>query len=176
VAKQNTNKRLRDKGGLAAFFLAAALSVTPTNLTTPAAAQEVASHTQNQTLIDFVQHQAQNAAKNWKACKINSAEQSLPLQGLLSQQLSGINNSAVQDILSYIADNDLSFCQVDSPSMANKYNGKGRMYSVLLQEDYRLNALNMLHLALEHKFGRFMRSEDFKDWDYESQFIYALSV
>jgi hypothetical protein len=176
VAKQNTQQRLRNKGGLKTLFLAAALFVTPTNLDFSASAEEFSQTVQYHAPTNFAVQLASRVEKDWERCNIVMADGVPTLNGALRQSLAETKSEKVQDTLAYIEENNLRFCGVDDRRIANKYDAGKHMYSVLWQQDGRINEINMLHLALEHKFASFMHEPAFKTWDYKSQLVFALSA
>lgn len=176
MATYNTQERLRHKGGLKAMFLAAALLVTPANLDFPAQTGGARNFVQNQGAVSSALRHARKVEQDWAGCTENMAGADRSIGDALHESLGAMQGGAVQAALAYLTDNKLRFCRADDRRSANKFNPDTNMLSVLWQDDERLNTLNMLHLAMEHKFSRIMYDPVFKAWDYKSQFVFALAA
>ncbi len=180
MTEKYTKERLRKKGGLKAIFLAAALLGAPTNMHNIAAQVEVndlaQSLTQNTVQARFVLSKKYKAQQDWASCKNAAPAQDMPVGAALRQELSSVKSAEIQNLLSYIDEHNLSFCVVDDRRIAQGFDPDTGRFSLMLSTDKRVNAMNMAHLAAEHKLGRFMRDPAFKAWDYKSQLVFALAV
>lgn len=180
LATEITKERLRKKGGLKTMFLAAALLIAPANMLDGGVGGQVADMGQsaglNTAQARFSVSKEYKTQQDWAHCENIAAPQDVTLNKTLSQAFSSFDSPKIQDLLSYIDAHDLSFCAVDDRRIAQNFDPEAGRFSLMLGEDKRLNAMHMAHLAVEHKWGGFMREPAFKAWDYKSQLIFALAV